>query len=338
MVADEPDTAIRIGRQALKMAEDLGLDEVRAHALTNIGSARVARADAGGIDDLERSLAITLARNSPESVRTYLNLGTNLADLGDLRRAFAVHAEGGQAAERFGDKAGMEWFAAERLWELYWRGGCDEAVATSNALLADAQAGSPRSHSEPGARLVRGWIALPRGQLDAALEDATRLRDFAREAKDLQSMFPALALRARILASAGEYEQARADAAELVRIWQQSDVSIGSYWTADLAFAASQLARDQDLLAPLMTAPPTPWVVAARAVASGEFERAAALYAEIGSLPDEALARLCAARRLVAAGRRDPASAELHRALAFYRRVEAERYAREGEALLAAVG
>jgi hypothetical protein len=79
-------------------------------------------------------------------------------------------------------------------------------------------------------------------------------------------------------------------------------------------------------------------VAAARAVATEEFEQAAALYAEIGSLPDEALARLSAARRLVAAGRRDQASAELDRALAFYRRVKAERYVREGEALLAAVG
>jgi class 3 adenylate cyclase/tetratricopeptide (TPR) repeat protein len=335
-VALEPDTAIRIGRQALRMAEDLGLDEVRAHALNNIGTARVAHADPGGIDDLERSLAITLARDSPESVRTYLNLGTNLADFGDLRRTFTVHAEGRRAAERFGDKAGMQWFAAERLWELYWRGGWDEAVATAGVLLADAEAGSPRSHSEPGARLVRGWIALPRGQLDKALEDATRLRDFAREATDLQSMFPALALRARILASAGRYEEARADAAELLRIWQQSEVALGSYWTADLAFAVSQLGRDEELLAPLAAAPSTPWVIAGRAVATGEFEQAAARYAEIGSLPEEALARLCAARRLVARGRREKARAELGRALAFHRRVRAVRYVQEGEALLAA--
>jgi class 3 adenylate cyclase/tetratricopeptide (TPR) repeat protein len=335
-VALEPETAIRIGRQALKMAEDLGLDEVVAHALNNIGSARVAHADAGGIDDLERSLAITLAQNSPESVRTYLNLGTNLADLGDLRRTFAVHAEGRRTAERFGDRAGMQWFAAERLWELYWRGDWDEAAATSETLLADAEAGSPRSHSEPGARLVRGWIALPRGQLDAALQDATRLRDFARGARDLQSMFPALALRARILTSAGRDEEAREDAAELLRIWQQSEVGIGSYWTADLAFALSQLGRDEELLTSLAAAPSTPWVAAARAVATSEFEQAAALYAEIGSLPDEALARLCAARRLMARGRRDKANAELDRALAFHRRVGAKRYVQEGEAVLAA--
>jgi len=106
--AFEVDMAIRIGRQALEMAEDLGLDEVRAHALNNIGTARVVLADAGGIDDLERSLAIALTGNSPESVRAYLNLGTGLAHFGDLRGAFVVHAKGRRAAERFGDTAGMQ--------------------------------------------------------------------------------------------------------------------------------------------------------------------------------------------------------------------------------------
>jgi class 3 adenylate cyclase/tetratricopeptide (TPR) repeat protein len=335
-VARETDSAIRIGRQALKMAEELGFDEVRAHALNNIGIARAARADAGGIDDLEHSLAIALERNSPESIRAYLNLGTVLADFGDLRRMFTVHAEGRRAAERFGDRAGMQWFAAERLWELYWRGGWDEAVVASGELLAEAEAGSPRAHFEPGARLVRGWVALPRGQFDQALEDAARLCDFARGARYLQSMFPALALRARILASVGRNEEAWADAAELLQIWRQSNVRIGSYWTADLAFAVSQLGRDEDLLAALVaTAPSTPWVAAARAVATSEFAQAAALYAEIGSLPDEALARLCNARRLVADGRREEASVELDRALAFHRRVKAERYVQEGEELLA---
>jgi hypothetical protein len=149
-------------------------------------------------------------------------------------------------------------------------------------------------------------------------------------------MFPALALRARILASAGGEEEARADAAELLRIWQQSEVRIGSYWTADLAFAVSQLGGDEDLMAPLGAAPSTPWVAAAQAVATQEFDQAAALYAEIGSLPDQALARLHAARRLVASGRRDEANAELDLALAFHRRVGAKRYVQEGEAVLAA--
>jgi tetratricopeptide (TPR) repeat protein len=336
-VERQTDAAIRIGRQALKMAEDLGLDDVRAHALNNIGIAKAARGDTGGIDDLERSLAIALDRNSAESVRTYLNLGTVLADFGDLRRTFALHGEGRRAAERFGDRAAMQWLAAERLWEQYWRGEWDEAVAGSDRLLVGA--GSPRSHSlfESGARLVRSWIALGRGQLDEALEEATRLCDFARGAGDLQSLLPALALRARILASARRHEEARSDVRKLLRTWRQSDVTIGSYWTADLAFAGAELGRDDDLLAALAAAPPTSWVTAARAVASRQFGQAAATYADIGSLPDEALARLHGARQLVASGRRDEAKGEVDRALSFYRRVKARRYILEGEALAAGI-
>ena len=59
------------------------------------------------------------------------------------------------------------------------------------------------------------------------------------------------------------------------------------------------------------------------------------LFGEIGSLPDEALARLRAAEKLVAAGRHAEADEQLARALAFWRSVRATRYIREGEALLA---
>ena len=51
---------------------------------------------------------------------------------------------------------------------------------------------------------------------------------------------------------------------------------------------------------------------------------------------NEADARLRAAEQHAAAGRRAEASAELDRALAFYRSVGATRYIRQGEALLAA--
>jgi class 3 adenylate cyclase/tetratricopeptide (TPR) repeat protein len=337
-VALEVDMAIRTGEQALEMAEGLGLDEIRAHALNNIGSARVALADDGGIEDLEASLVLSLASNSPESVRAFLNLGTSLADFGKLREAFMVHAKGRRAAERFGDTAGMQWFAAERLWEFYWSGRWDEAIAASSALIAEVEAGSARSHLEPAARLIRSWIALPRGQLDEALEDATQLCDFARQARYLQSMLPALALRARVLASADRTEEAWEDVAELLRVWRQSEVSIGSYWTADLAFALSQLGRDEAHLGALADAPSTRWVEAARAVATAEFQQAAALFARIGSAPDEALARLRAGGRLLAGGRASEATAELNRALEFHHRVSAERYVQEGEALLAVVG
>ena len=46
MLADKNEDAIRIGEEALSMAERLGLDELRAHALDNIGTARTNLGDA----------------------------------------------------------------------------------------------------------------------------------------------------------------------------------------------------------------------------------------------------------------------------------------------------
>lgn len=71
-------------------------------------------------------------------------------------------------------------------------------------------------------------------------------------------------------------------------------------------------------------------------MASGQFAEAADRYAEIGSRPDEAFARLRAAARPPATGSRPEGSGQLQPALGFYRQVGARGYLRRGEALLAA--
>src|SRR5262249_47571480 len=78
MLGDRFDDAIQIGRQALEMASELGLDEVRAHALNNIGASRTNAGDVDGIDDLEQSIRISDGMDSPESLRGYNNLFASL--------------------------------------------------------------------------------------------------------------------------------------------------------------------------------------------------------------------------------------------------------------------
>ena len=95
MIADKNEEAIRVGFEALQMAEELGLEELRAHALNNIGIARAGIGDPGGVVDLEKSIAIAVELNSLESVRGYVNLGTTLAEFGDLERAFDLYEQGG---------------------------------------------------------------------------------------------------------------------------------------------------------------------------------------------------------------------------------------------------
>jgi len=71
MLSGESGEAIRLGHEALAMAEQLGLDELRAHALTTIGSARVDRGDAAGIDDLQAVEGV--GENRARSVREGLS-------------------------------------------------------------------------------------------------------------------------------------------------------------------------------------------------------------------------------------------------------------------------
>jgi len=108
------------------------------------------------------------------------------------------------------------------------------------------------------------------------------------------------------------------------------------FWAPHLAVAMDALGRGREFLerAPGL-GPSTPWFEAAMLWARGELVRAADVLGEIGSLPDEALARLRAAEKFVAAGRRPEADEQLARALAFWRSVGATHYIRDGEALLA---
>ena len=112
---------------------------------------------------------------------------------------------------------------------------------------------------------------------------------------------------------------------------------MGLDWAGDLAVVLEALGRGAELLELLAGGPaPTRWFQAAAAMAAGQFAEAGDRYAEIGSLPDEAFARLRAGERLLAAGRRSEGDRQLERALAFYREVGAAGYLRGGSGLRSA--
>lgn len=68
---------------------------------------------------------------------------------------------------------------------------------------------------------------------------------------------------------------------------------------------------------------PTPWTAAAAHLGRRQFDAAAELYAQLGARPQEADARLQAAKSLITAGRRVEAKQQLEKALEFYRSVKA---------------
>ncbi len=331
MVARENEEAIRVGREALAMAEQLGLDVIRAHALNNVGTARVQSGDLDGLEDLERSIEITESLNSPESVRGIANLASALATLGQLRRAWKLNGEARRLADRLGHAPHVRWLRGELVGELYSRGRWNDALELADQFVAESEAGTGH-YLESTVRCFRGRIRRARGDSASVLEDAAKALAIAEETKDPQAFIPALAFRAFSLVSLDRKDEAEplVDRALAVGHFSAAEES-----ALELVWALVALGRGDELaLAPLADGP-SAWEEAAGAIVSGDFARAADLCAEIGVLPDEAYARLRAAEVLVADGRRAEADAQLEKALAFWVSVGATRYIGEGEALLA---
>ena len=334
--ADEPDAAISLGEQALAIADELGLSELRVSVLTTIGISRMLSGDAGGLDDLRHSVEAADEIGSPASVRGYYNLGAMLGINGQLLASFDALAKGRRLAEHFGDAAWIAWYQAEQLYEQYWRGAWDDALALADRI-SDAPGGAAPASVEFDASLVRAWIELARGNDDEALASIRRAHAFAQEAPDPQNLYPALALRARATVALGGREEAVGYVDELLDRFSKRP-SLPMYWVVDLAIASSQLGRGERALEPIRSsAPSTRWLDAAEAIVRGDLWVAAGLFAEIGAQPEEAYCRLAAATLELADGRR-PTSDGVGSALAFYRRVGASAYVREAEALLTARG
>jgi tetratricopeptide (TPR) repeat protein len=326
--------AIEVGRQALAMAEAFGLEGQQARTLNYLGIARVRAGDLGGVADLERAVAIDILANSPHTAGSLGNLAEEVIALGDLERGIELRAEARRAAERFGSVAFLRWLQGMQAFQDYTMGHWDAALRNAQRSLAEVEAGSPH-FVEGSCRQLRGLIRLARGDLAGALADAEDAVDFAVRRGEPELLKPALALHAHALLASGRVDDAGARADKLLATAATDHAIADPYWPAELAITLFGLGRGGELVELAATATtPTPWLEAAAVMAAGDFERAADRYAQLGSVPDEAFARLRAAEQLMTAGRRAAGEAQLQRALAFYRQVGATAYRREAEALL----
>jgi tetratricopeptide (TPR) repeat protein len=329
MLAEENDEAIRIGREALAMAEALGLDELRAHALNNIGVAKINLEDLTGLDDLERSIEIAVAARSPEAARAYNNLGSVFWTLGDFRRSCVLLDEAVAHGERLGNAAIATYSRLIQIQQLFPQGKWEEGVRRADEFLAACEAGESH-YLEGDVRRIRALTRLARDDVQGAVEDLEKMLPAARRAGDPQALGPALLAGARLYVELGRIDTARELADEVL--------AIAPGWAlVDLAWVAAELDTGARIAERLeRTQLPTKWADATRALLQGDLVGAADTFFEIGDLVEEALARLRAAEQLVAEGRRAEADEQLHKSLPFWRSVGAIRYIRQGEALLAA--
>jgi class 3 adenylate cyclase/tetratricopeptide (TPR) repeat protein len=339
MLADRNESAIEVGRQALKMAQQLGLEDIRAHALNNIGAARVAAGDAGGIGDLEESIEVATRLNSvADQIRGYNNLGTMNVVFGHLDKARADIAEAHRIAEHFGHYGFARWSAGgPMLGTAFHVGAWDEVVAGADAFLSEV--GTTPHYQEATAYGLRGLVRLGRDDLAGAKSDVELAVESARRALDPQILLPTLAMASHVYLAAGDERGASTLLDETLGEFRKlrQGAGFGAVWAHALAWVALMLGGGDEFLDVFSDEPlASPWLRAARAVAAGDLSDAADVFDEMGASTFAAFFRLRAAEQLVAEGRRAEADVQLRPALEFYRSVRATRYVREGEVLLAA--
>jgi class 3 adenylate cyclase len=313
-------------REALAMAESLGLEHLRADVLRTIGTVHGQAGEPEGVDALEQAVDAADAIDALESVGARINLAALHQNDGELNRAFQVQARARRDAERFGVREDIRHLTAELVYECYWSGRWDEGSRVAEAFLAEVESGAPHPPGELGCRYAQSHVRLARDDVTGALADGARAVLIAREWPAWGTLPFALAAHARVLLAAGRPGEAGNLVTEVLESWRKGGPISYPYAGPDLAVALVELGRSEEL-SPVVALSPGPslWLKAANAFVAGDYVRAADLYAEIGSLPDEADARL-------RSGRED----QVRRALDFYRSVGASRYIREGEALLAA--
>ncbi len=334
MMANELDRSIELGTESLLLAEELGLDSARARNLNTLGVTRVVMGDLSGLRDLEEAVAIAAAAHSHEEVSALANLTWMTVLLGDLRRAGELQERCSAAAARLGVAGFIRWQQAEHVFHCHWQGRWDEALATANDFTREVQTGS--HYMESACRWIRGWIFLGRGDTEPALGEAIRASEVSRPVKDPQVLNPALTFEARARLAAGDRAGAIAVADELVAIWRELEPQ-EPHELVNAAWVFRDLGRSGELAeAVARKRAQTPWHDAARMIVEGDLAGAADVYAEIGSVPDEAYARLRAAEELVRAGHRAEADRQLRLAQPLFAQLGATAWAAEAEALLAA--
>jgi tetratricopeptide (TPR) repeat protein len=335
MMSDDNERAAAVGAESLRLADELGLDAARSRNLNTIGIAKVRMGDRGGLDDLGRAIEIGSAAGSHEGVSAMANLHSVLSLLGELERAGELQNRVLNEARRLGLTAYVRWQEAELVVRDYLSGGWTEAVEKASAFLAFSAAGS-QHYMDAVCLLVRGAIRLARGETADALADARRGAELARPIQDPQSLNPALAVLGRAELDAGNVETATSVADELRESWEGRGLT-ELFEVVDAAWLFAALGRRGELEAALRQSRlQTPWHEAARRIAAGDAAGAADIYAGIGSVPDEAYARLRAAEAFVGADDRASGDAQLRLARPVFAQLGATAWTVEAEALLAA--
>jgi DNA-binding CsgD family transcriptional regulator len=231
MLAGDVDAAVHWGERAIAIAEPLGEDEILAHALNNVGAARLCAGDERGRAELERSLSIALDAGLEEHVaRAWTNLATNAVGTMDLRRGERYLTDGiAYATERDLDSWRFYMTGWQALLHLH-QGRWENAEIDCATVLRQPRISAV---NRIGGLMVLGRLRARRGDPDAMapLDEALAL---AKPTGEAQRLGPVHCARAEAAWFGGDYSRMRSEAAGAVALlantgdrWLRSEAT---YW------------------------------------------------------------------------------------------------------------
>jgi tetratricopeptide (TPR) repeat protein len=297
MLAGRFEASMRVGAEALRMAEPFGMDAERARMHITGGCARCCVGDDGGLTEIETGIALARSAGALETVALgYGNLSSELHFLGRLEAARRAWRTGLELAERHGLGRHIRGFRAEGVAWAFVDGRFDEALVLADEYIAGADAGA-LDYADPGALSQRAAIELARGDVASAERDSRRAIPLARRS-DAQAQAQAYCVGARVALAAGRREDADELASALAALGPVVVPALCSPYPtlAEVAWVFHDLERDDALAAVLdATAITSPWIDAARAIGAGDPSRAAEIIDSIGHSASAAYTRRRAA-------------------------------------------
>ncbi len=191
MLSDQTVECIHWGEKAIRIAGELGDEEILSHAYNNVGSVqmRVPAYRQKGLDLLRRSLDIALRLHFHEhAARAYTNMASNAIQLKDYALATTVLNDGIHYCEELELDSWRTYMLSWKARLLLDTGRWAEATATAEQLIrSDTQA----SIVKILALVVIGTIKMRKGEADA-LPLLLEARTKAFEAMELQRVLAAL--------------------------------------------------------------------------------------------------------------------------------------------------
>jgi class 3 adenylate cyclase/tetratricopeptide (TPR) repeat protein len=330
MIASESPEAIRLARETVPLVDALGIGRFRARVRDVLGSARGLSGDIGGLDDLVQAIAIARESNAfYELIVAEHNLQMIQFFLGRLGPASETLEAFRRDVESYGAAANWRVLRVADAHQGVLHGQWDDAARALAGLIAEEEAGVAH-YLEATCRALRASIELARGDLEGAAVDSEAAVDRARRAKDPQILTPALVLRGIVLVAQGRHEQASELASEVLALGSRLVAGLLQENPAatpiEFAWLLRDLGREAEFFSAVESAPSTPWIEAAKAIAGGDFHEAVELVPRIGAPVVEAYTRLRAAEELARSGQRDAAREQSAQALSFFRKAGATHY------------